>query len=243
MHDTYKYDDQSVRKNEWIIRLVANGTRVCFAVFREDGPAVWSPATHGHVNSSRRNRLSRYRAWQLLRDVDRTLGVKDEQFWLETMPGLAGVNTELWPRDGQQRHDAISRIAAETRQVNADLLYCDCGTGLATAKIAANRRRRSQMHLYWNELGELFDNTACSLAVYQHGRRASWTVIADDYRAALAHRECQIPQLSAGRARLILVLKPQHAEVIRRKCLAISAEFSRPRVYEETGTLVGAANA
>jgi hypothetical protein len=123
MHDTHKYDDQSVRKNEWIIHLAEKEIRVFFAVFREDGPALWSPATHRHVNANQRNRLSRYRAWPLLRDLDQTLSVKDQQFWMETIPGLAGVNTELWARERQQRRDAICRIAAQASQVSDYQLY------------------------------------------------------------------------------------------------------------------------
>src|SRR5438128_5263943 len=138
MHDTHTYDDQSVRKNEWSIHLAEKEIRVFFAVFREDGPALWSSATHRHVNANRRNRLSRYRAWPLLHDLDRTLSVKDEQFWMETIPGLAGVNTELWARERQQRRETICRIGAQASQANPDLLFCDLGTGLATEKITAN---------------------------------------------------------------------------------------------------------
>lgn len=240
MHETYKFDDQSVRKNEWLVRLAAHGIRLFFAVFRENGPALWSPSTHRHLNASRGSRLSRYRAWPLLREVDQTLSVKDKQFWMKTIPGLGGVNTEFWPRHSEGRLDSVCRIAAQTRQANADLLFCDLGTGLATEKITTSRGPRSQVHLYWDELRELFDQTQSSLAVYQHGRRSSWAGITREYRTALSHREFRVLQLSAGRARIILILKPRQEGLIQSKCLAIPAGFSPLRVFHEAGIPISA---
>jgi hypothetical protein len=243
MHEIFKLDYQSVCKNEWILRLVEKGIQTFLSVFREDGSALWSPATHRHLNGKPRNRLSRYRAWQLLLDVDRTLSVKDTRFWRETIPGLVGINTDLWPREGQQRRAMCTGLVAEARHANADLLFCELGTGLATQKITTNPRKYSQVHLNWDELRALFDESPSSLAIYQHGRRASWTAITAEYRAALTDRECTILQLSAGRARIVLALKARHAELIRSACRVISAEFQRLRVYEENGILVAVAAA
>ena len=60
MHKTHTYDDQSVCKNEWIVRQAQKGVRLSFAVFREVGPAVWSPNTHRHFDPIEHNRLFQY---------------------------------------------------------------------------------------------------------------------------------------------------------------------------------------
>lgn len=237
MHDEYKFDDQSVRKNEWNIRLIEKGVRVFIGVFREDGPASRSPHTHRHLDSTNPNRLFLYRAWELLRNVDPSLTIKDEQFWLSTIPGLVGVNSELWSREKQERSELLDCIVAQAQQACAHLLFCDLGTGLATENLTHSSGRRSQKHLYWDELRQLFNKAPSSLAVYQHGRRAPWTTIINEYRMAAACSQLTVLQLSAGRARLVLLLKPQHSDFVRGHRCAISSDLPQLRVYDDTGSV------
>jgi hypothetical protein len=234
MHEVFKFDDQSVRKNEWHIRLARKGVRTLFAVFREDRPMRCSERTQLQFNGAKPKQWLGFDAYPLLAQMqDSGLGIDKAEFWMKTVPGLARVNTDLFPLHGVERLRFYRKLISETDQADADLLFCDLGTGLATIP-TMNRRAtiRSQVHLYWDELCTLYDSTSASLAIYQHGRRQSWPVVLDDYRAALNRRRFEALQLKSGRARIVLLMKEPHMGRLKKACNDIASQDRRFRVLD-----------
>jgi hypothetical protein len=229
MHDGFKFDDQSARKNEWIIRLVRNNIQISFAVFREDRPAHCSERTQLPLNEPQPRNWRGFEAYGFLyhlRAAD--LGIDQIEFWNRSVPGLVWVNTDLFPLSHSERMTFCSRVADETEQAQADLLFCDLGTGLAT--IATMKRRpwtRSQVHIYGDELCKLYDSTSASLAIYQHGRRQSWPLVLGEFRAALEERRFTPMQLRSGRARILLLVKDDHINRVKDACIQIVRQDKR----------------
>jgi hypothetical protein len=144
------------------------------------------------------------------------------------------VDTDLWPSDEGQRLEFCRRVAQEARRADAHLVFCDLGTGLATQRMSDGRGKPSEKHLYWDELRALFDQSSASVAIYQHFQRRPWANTIADYRKALESRQCDILQLTAGRARIVLIVKPQHAQLIRNACRETADGHRERRVIDDT---------
>jgi hypothetical protein len=239
MHEVFRFDDQSLRKNEWNCRLVGKGVRLFFGVFREVGPMAWSPATQLRFDPPEDTRRLPYLAYahlKSLRNGGDCLGIQDAEFWQRCLPGIVGVNTEVFPSAPPDRVRYCRRLADDCRGSRAELLFCDLGTGLATRKQAYRAGgRRSLVQLYWDELRVLFDECGASLAIYQHSRRQSWASVIQDYRTALEDRPFDVVQLNAGRARIVVLLKPDNAGRVAWACREVVQDFRALHVIGPEG--------
>lgn len=137
MHKVFRFDDQSLRKNEWNCRLVTKGVRLFFGVFREEGPMASSQATQLRFDCVEQKRLTPFRAYEPLKHLwlDGKLSIHDAEFWHRSLPGIVGVNTVPFPLDSEERARYCRRLAQDCDNARADLLFCDLGTGLATPNL------------------------------------------------------------------------------------------------------------